>query len=162
MCVSDAMKNLILVKYKEWIEVDPKLHKTFSFPKQNKPLSFIRVMKILNAVLGVLADASYKSERQQENYRKYIVYALVESTYFHRHSIGVDAPYIPLVAAWATRPLPELTEGDLIEFAGGIVQPGAAYNRRQGKTGFQSTLRAIQKSDVQPRAAGTKRKKPET
>jgi hypothetical protein len=117
-------------------------------------------MKILNAVLGVLADASYKSERQQENYRKYIVYALVDSTNFHRQSMGDAETYLPLVAAWATRPLPELTEGDLIEFAGGIVQPGALYNRRQGKTGFQSTLREIQKSDFHPRAAASKRRKP--
>ncbi len=31
-CVSDEMKELILEKYSAWIEVSPKLHRTFSFP----------------------------------------------------------------------------------------------------------------------------------
>jgi hypothetical protein len=166
--VSDAIKTLILTKYKEWIEISPKMHRTRSLPSDEAPLSFIKALKILNDVLLILMGACYKSVRKIQRMTRFSVYTLVESELFPREEqIHYDDDYdhderiendlqnqtTPMVAAWATRAMPELTEGDLIEYDDGIVQPGAAYKRRQGHTGYHSALRRIEKSDIAPEAA---------
>jgi hypothetical protein len=166
--VSDEIKTRILTKYKEWIEISPKMHKTSSLPSDDAPLSFIKALKILNDVLFILMGACYKSVRKIQRMTRFSVYTLVESELFPREKqILYDDDYdhderiendlqtqsTPMVAAWATRAMPELTEGDLIEYEDGIVQPGAAYRRRQGHVGYHSALRRIEKSDIEPEAA---------
>ncbi len=165
ICVSQALKTVIITKYKAWIDIEPKLHRTFSFPLLAKPLPLIKVMKILNDVLGVLIGASYTSERKQEQFQKFTVYTFHESAYFRRQTSYYSEDYgddnasnLPLVKAWAKKPLPALAEGNLIEYEDGIAQPGAEYKRRQGNTGFHKPMKQIQRSDVEPGAASKRRR----
>ncbi len=163
--VSDAVKTLILAKYNEWIEISPKMHRTHSLPSNEEPLSLIKALKILNTVLFVLMGASYKSVCKIQRMTRFSVYTLVESELFPRQKqslydddydhdeIDLQENPTPMVAAWATRAMSELTEGGLIEYDDCIVQPGEAYRRRRGyHAGYHSALRRIQKGYFEPEA----------
>ena len=177
-CVSPDIQKILMQKYDEWIEVEPKLHRTFSYPPANLPLKFNKVMKILNDVLGVVADASFSrgDERKQVNHATFSVFVYRESEYFTRctppDAVGflppgpfaLDENYccypmmMPAAASLPGKPriepwredkfLRELKDEELIEIEDGIIQPGAKYMKRLGLNHFQRSLMQIKASDV--------------
>ncbi len=95
-------------KYKAWIEVASKLHRSFSFPSATKPLAYNKALKILNHILALLSGASYLrgDKRIQEQFSSHGVFVYRESKLFIREKIA--QPTMPIVDPWAILPLTEL------------------------------------------------------
>ena len=150
--LSAVMRKQVLDAYEGWILTNPSLHNPFKLLK-NGPLSLVRTMLILNHVLGTMYDMRFQREGKKKMTKgKFeFMYEARESEDFPR--VNADFSFHktkPSVKLWASAPLPDLSEGDLLQVGARYMQLGAGFSARQNGEHGCTTLPHIRPDMMYP------------
>jgi hypothetical protein len=143
LCLSLASKAQFKGFFDEWILCEPRLHAPYRIPG-DEPLTLIRAIHLFSHTLSVMYNMEFKRQsnarRTGAARRPEYVYTTSDIGDFHRllkgpcddaaqdQVINATKPQIP---SWCQEPLQDLSEADVLQSDGRIIQPGLEFARRQ-------------------------------
>ena len=144
----------VLDRFRDWVQVRPELHTPYRTPKVDE-LTLVKALHLLDHVLRIMFDMEYGrvgESMKRCNGKRVNVYthALQDSPDFQRFK--PDQPmdkHKPVVPAWVSVCPADLPESQLLAVKGDMVQPAAAFTRRQTNDFRLKCLPGIEKHHVE-------------
>ena len=153
LCLTLESKDRILKHMEEWIIIRPELHTPYRMPPKFAPLTLVKAMHLLDHVLATMYDMRYVREKnpKKSNQTRVHKYSLVETSDFAINE--PDKPsskVLPNISPWATAPVEDLAEGEVLLAAGANIQIAPKYAKRQAENHSRNKLPPILPGDIEP------------